>query len=352
MGRGLIEQSIKVGYLLSKHYRWMHENSPGKSCYVTRSSRPLTILIDSVKFFVWQWVWLAFLFKKEPPDFLCFYNPHPLNFAIAKLAGFFSPDGIRTIYLHEPAKPAKAAYGLRGRLFFEMVEFCQKLALAYSTDVILASPVGVELFEKYFPNYQGTKHYAPLLIPDRPCKTAKERRYFSMVGRFGFSKRLDTFINTINYAAVKGENIKFQIVTACPVKKYLRKLTPAGRSKTHIVAEKQLSDEDISRGVAESIAILSLQPIVTQSGVVPFAFMNSTPVIVRSDPGFTQFVRHKYNGWVLPDVFSCEDVIKAMKFVQDNFVALSANARQSYVDYFSEQNWDKYYSWISKALAK
>lgn len=51
-----------------------------------------------------------------------------------------------------------------------------------------------------------------------------------------------------------------------------------------------------------------------------------------------------------PDVFSCEDVIKAMKFVRDNFAALSANALQSYVDCFSEQNWVKYYSWISRVL--
>jgi len=92
--------------------------------------------------------------------------------------------------------------------------------------------------------------------------------------------------------------------------------------------------------------------MVTQSGVVPFAFMNSTPVIVRPDPGFTQFVRHKYNGWVLPDNFSCEDVIQAMNFIRNDFDNLSANARQTYLDLFAEKNWEKYYTWLLESPAE
>jgi len=350
LGNKLQEHGVTVKYLLSRNYRWMHEGASGEAYYVTSSSNILTMMVDSAKFFLWQWFVFCRLFKKEPPAFLCFYNAHPVNFVIARLAKYFCPEGIRAVYLHEPTKPGKKAYGFIGRMFFEIVEFCQKLALAYSTDVILASPVGMELFEKYFPNYQGTKHYAPLLLPNCPSKSNKERQYFSMVGRFNFSKRLDLFIDIINHAAEKNETLKFQIATSSNIGKYLSKLTSGGKLITQVVRKEQLSDDEIGRSIAESIGILSLQPMVTQSGVVPFAFMNSTPVIVRSDLGFTQFVRHKYNGWVLPDDFSCEDVIEAMKFIRNNFASLSANAFQSYVDCFSGQNWDKYYSWIAEVL--
>lgn len=352
MGRKLKKHGIEVRYLLSKYYRWMHKEPLNETYFITKSSNWLTMLMDSIEFFLWRWIWLMFLFEKQRPDFLCIYNPHPVNFAVIKLAKLFSPNGVRAIYLHEPAAPYKKAYRFKARLFLAIVESCQKLALTNSSDVILPSPKAMELFEEYFPNYHGSKHYAPLLISDHLRKAERKRQYFSMIGRFNFFKRLDIFIDTINYVADKGEDFKFQIVTASDIEKYLHKLTSAGRSKTYIVRKKKLADEDIYNSLAGSIAVLSLQPVITQSGVVPVAFMQSTPVIALSDPGFTQFVRHRVNGWILPKDFSIEDIIEAMKSVRNNFETLSANARESYLEQFYEQNWDKHYSWLVKKMNK
>ncbi len=352
LGGKLKKHGFKVKYLLSKNYRQMRKDVSCETHYITNSTNPLTMFLDSIVFFLWRWLRLAFLFKKQKPSFLCLYNAHPINFAILRLAKYFCHEGVRAIYLHEPGKPCKKAYGFKGRMFFEIVEFCQKLALAYSTDVVLASPVGMKLFEKYFPNYRGEKHYAPLLLPNYPSKSNNKREFFSMVGRFNFSKKLDLFIDIINYAAEKDETFKFQIVTSSSIGKYLSQFTSGGKLITQLVKKKYLSDDEIGCSIVESIAILSLQPMVTQSGVVPFAFMNSTPVIVRSDPGFTQFVRHKYNGWLLPDDFSLENVIEAMKFIRNNFDSLSANARQTYFDLFAEENWEKYYTWLLESLSR
>lgn len=349
MGKKLRSSGMEVKYLLSKCYAWIHKEPLSKSYFVTKSSGPLTILIDSIKFFVWQWAWLLLLFKKTPPDFLCFYNPHPLNFAIAGLARLCSPYGIRVVYLHEPAKPDKKNYGFRGQMFFQIVEFCQKLALAYSTDVILASPVGIKLFEKYFPNYRGAKHYAPLLLPDCPSKSDRRRQYFSMVGRFNFSKQLDTLIDAANYAAEKGEKFRFQVVTASNIDKYVKRLTAAAKETFRIVNHDKISDEEISQALAQSYAVLCLQPMVTQSGVVPVAFMNETPVIARSTPGFAQFVQHGLNGWLVGECFEMSELIEAMKSVKNNFGSLSVGARQSYLELFAEKNWEKHYGWLLNA---
>ena len=65
MGRKLKEQGIEVRYLLSKSYRWMHKEPPNETHFVTDSSRLLTILMDSLKFFLWGWVRFLSLLKKE-----------------------------------------------------------------------------------------------------------------------------------------------------------------------------------------------------------------------------------------------------------------------------------------------
>ncbi len=348
-GKQMKKRGLAVRYILSRNYAWMHTEPIEEVHFLTNSTNMISIAIDTVLFFLYGWIRLALIFRKEPPDFLCFYNAHPLNFAIAGLAKKFAPDGIRAVYLHEPARPEKAAYAWKGRLYFNIVEFCQRLVLESTTDVILGSPVAMELFEQHFPDYPGQKHYAPLLITDCPSKVRK-RRYFSMVGRFNFAKKPDIFIEAINYAAQRGEDIEFQIVTSCNIERFLALLTPDGKSRLRLVIKKNLSDKDISQAVAGSFAVLSLQPIVTQSGILPVAFMNSTPLIVRPIRGFTQFVEHTFNGWVLPKDFSIQDIVEAMKLVRDNFDSLSANARHTFLDLFAEENWNKYYDRLLNPL--
>ncbi len=283
---------------------------------------------------------------------MCFYNAHPVNFAIVRLAKYFCPEGIRAIYLHEPAKPDKAVYGWKGKFLFEMVELSQKLTVANCTDVLLPSPVAVELFRKYFSTYHGRIHHTPLLIPDRPYKIELKRKYFSMVGRFNFSKRLDVLVNVANYVAERGEDFQFQVVTASNIDEYVRRLTPTAKAKVRITNHSKISDEEISQAMAQSFAVLCLHPMVTQSGVVPVAFMNGTPVIARSSPGFTQVIKHGSNGWLVGDCFSVDELIGAMKSVMNNFDSLSANARQTYLDLFAGRNWEKNYAWLLESLTK
>ena len=64
MGRKLKEQGIEVRYLLSRHYRWMHKEPLNETCFVTNSSNWLTMVMDSVGFFLWRWIKLLFLLKK------------------------------------------------------------------------------------------------------------------------------------------------------------------------------------------------------------------------------------------------------------------------------------------------
>lgn len=351
LGQNLQKHGFEVKYLVSKWYKQLKDDH-SDMIFVSNSKNNKEMLIDAGKYPLGIGRLCTKAFREARPAFVCCYNPHPLNFTVLGLAKRFAPESIRLVHLHEPARPGKSTYGWKGRMFFEIVDYAQKLTLADSTDVVLHSPFAFELFDQKFDNYHGQKRYSPLLIPDRQNKTKSKRRFFSMIGRFNFAKKPDLFIETINYAAQKGEDIEFQIVTASCIDKYLKKLTPEGRARLRLIIKENLSDEDISSAVSESFAVLSLQPLMTQSGMMTVSFMNATPIIARSIPGFTQFVKHQSNGYLLKDNFSYQELVEAMKAVRNNFDVLSANARQTYLQLFSEKNWDKYYAWLLESLAR
>jgi glycosyltransferase involved in cell wall biosynthesis len=342
MGKKLEEQGFSVKYLISKEYEWMVENNGFDIIYISSSKNMFGILIETACYYFGMRRKLKNVFKESFPDFTCVYNPHPLNAALLKLAKRIKSDGIRTIYLHEPGKPKNASYGFKGNLFFRIVDFCQKKAVSMTTDVILPSPFAVQRFRQFFPDYSRRIHYAPILLSDSSVKTNQKRKYFTIIGRFNFSKQLDEFIELINYAAGR-QNYEFQIVTASNIDSYISKLSHQARQKVHIVRQSRITDKQISTALSQSVAVFCIHSNVTQSGVVPVAFMNSTPVIARSSPGLTQFVKHNINGWVVNDNFSICDLLWAMNSVKENFDRLSKNSRNSYLELFDKKNWGKYY---------
>lgn len=350
LGRNLSSHGYKVKYLLSDGYKWMLENIELDITYISSSKNIAEI---AKEFFLYPFTKrqvCSRLFKEDNPAFICFYNAHPLNPAIAKLAKHTCPEGVRSIFLHEPGKSDKSCYKKTGRLLFNIVELIQKLTIGYTTDVILPSPNATDLFNIFFPDYKGTSHYAPLLVPDNTESKTKDRKYFSMVGRFNFSKKLDSFIEAANYATQNNIDLNFQIVTSSCIDESLKSLTLQARSRMRIINKRNISDQDISNALGESFAVLCLHKMVTQSGVTPVAFMNSTPVIALAEPGFVQFISHKENGWLLPSNYTVCQLVEAMKSVKDSYITLSENARSSYLQNFSEKNWEMHYSWLLNIL--
>lgn len=117
-----------------------------------------------------------------------------------------------------------------------------------------------------------------------------------------------------------------------------------------MINEKIISDSQINKVVRESYAVFRLDREVTQSGVIPVAYMNGTPVIVRDIAGLRQHVKHAQNGYIID--FNClpADIVRAMDFVKQNFIELSKNARKSYEDVWAEWNFEKYYNWLIELL--
>jgi glycosyltransferase involved in cell wall biosynthesis len=286
----------------------------------------------------------------DRPAALYFYNTHPMNPLLARKVRRRFPGTAVVLHLHDPYKPDKRAYGRRGSLRIRTVEFVQKLTVRQADHIVFPSDYSRELFQSRYQRFSGATHVAPLLIPDRPDATVPPRTCFSMVGRMHRATGHDTFRELVNYAGGKGLAYQFALVCSNDLSKYLSQVLPQGRESLTVISRRLIEDAVIDTVMKQSYASLRLAKEVTQSGVVPVAYMNRTPVIARDIPGLRQHVRHEHNGYLVPGDCGPVHLVAALEYVKANFARLSANARRSYEETWSERNWDTHYGWLMQLL--
>jgi len=347
LGENIRSKGVNIKYLLSAGYQTLDGEREDKE-YVTTGNDFFGMMVDTCKLLKRK----SFdqIFSAAPPRFLCFYNPHPLNPFVARLVKKKFPDAIKAFYLHDPYKPDKAPYGVLKGIYISLVEFIQGLTVGYMDYVISPSGYSSLLFKKKYPNYKGQNIIAPLLIPDQKISLSISRKFFSMVGGAHKATGHDTFIELVNYAGEKGLDFEFALISSSNVSPFTKKLTEGGKKRLKVINKNSITDSEINEVIRQSWAVFRLDREVTQSGVLPVAYMNETPVIARDIQGLTQHVRHGENGYIVP--FDCkpEILVEAMNCVMENFPDFSKNSRRSYEEVWSEKNWDKYYGWLIKIL--
>ena len=346
MGRNFSSRGATVRYVLSRKYEWLMPLENVQVSYLSTSQNSRQMIADTLLAPFGILRRLRELFKQEPPDFICIYNPHPLNALVLDMARRFNPECKRAIYLHEPYKPDKRSFGKIGGLYFSLVEGFQTRSINQATSMILPSPQAFSLFERRYPSFQGSRRIAPILLPDSASRVVVERKYISLVGTINKSRGLDTFIDLINFVASQGSHWQFLIMTRNDVQSELEKVSEAGKKLLTIVIKPTISDEELSDVVASSFAVFLPHKQVTQSGNVPVCFRVGTPLIARDLPGFSQHIVHKQNGYLLPYEFVVEQVAEAVAYVIEEHERLSQNAYITFDDYFNERNWERYYDWI------
>lgn len=214
--------------------------------------------------------------------------------------------------------------------------------------LISPSEYSYQLFKKRYPKFKGENHIAPLLVPDKKNPGNKKRRFFSIVGRAHPGTGHDLFIELVNYTAERSLNYEFVLISSSDISKYLENLSTKGRKRLKVVNKGLIKDSEINDILRESYAVFRLDREVTQSGVIPVAYMNETPVIARDIPGLRQHVKHKYNGYIIPSNCNVTELVEGMDFVRENFSQLSQGARRSYDEIWAEWNFDRYYDWLIK----
>jgi glycosyltransferase involved in cell wall biosynthesis len=350
LGDRLVTQGAEVYYVLADAYRGQWEAGSGEPHYLLSSADTRSMVTDSTIGLASFLRRARSLLAQKRPRFVCVYNPHPLNAPLLRQSGRLVPGCIRCIYLHEPAKPNKRAYGAFGALYFGLVDILQAQAVRQTNVIVVASEHGRHLFGERFPHYAGEVRVAPLLIPDRPAPATEKREYFTIAGRMNAGKGLDTFMSLVEYCASSRLHYRFQICTASRMEQYLASLSPAARALIRIINPDRLSDDEISVAVARSKAVFLLHKTATQSGMMTVAYMSGAPVIARDLPAFSQYIEHRVNSCLVPVAASPEDILEEMRYVEEHQLALSAAARTTFERTFSEVNWARNYGWLLEKL--
>jgi len=347
---GFAQRGFSVTYLWSEGYRWMGQPAWGNVRYLTKSRNGREVLVDTLRFAAKGWLRFRRLFTSATPHLLFFVNTHPLNPAVALLAKLTHRRALVAMQIHEPYEERKELHGgLLKRFSIGLVELVHRLSLKFTDVVVLPSRNAMNVFRRHY-RFKGEAIIGTQLFADMPGCDRLSRKYIAFLGHAKKMKGIDIFFDLVRESCRRRLDLQFLIVTRSDISEYLSRLSDEERKILKVVNRSNISDEEMRNAAGESIAVLTLFETIMQSGIVPVAFMNGTPVIATDIAGLTEFVHHKKNGYIVPVKPTLEQVFEAIDFVRRNFDELSARARRDFEEIYHEKNWVKYYNCILRMV--
>ena len=124
-------------------------------------------------------------------------------------------------------------------------------------------------------------------------------------------------------------------------------------SKLTIINKRYISNEEIKKVIYQSLAVFSIHNVAAQSGVLPLAYSLSTPSIMRNLPAFVQYkiddnliLSTDFN---VKEIYSvCDSVLKD----KNNFSKYEKKCQLAFDKYFSENNFELFYSQLINKINK
>jgi glycosyltransferase involved in cell wall biosynthesis len=343
-GRGLGEPVGQAGfpirYLLASGYDWLCEDSELDVDLISLGgdSNPLLSLLSF--FTSGAPRKLRDLFRAHPPSMLLFVNFNPLiDRIVVRIARGANPRARIVALFHEPHTEEKLVDGWKRALLLTAYEFLSKRIVRLSDAVILPSENARDTFHRFIPSFRGDSRVIPLVYVDVACGENLDRRFVSFVGQIGnaHQKGLDLFIEMVEENVRRSGDLAFQLVTGQSPQRLLESLSAEARASLKVVHAEQLTDEAISRAIRESLAVVLLQRRVMQSGALPMALMNGTPVLVSRLKGFTEFVEEGRTARILPVDSSLDQRFNAIGEIRENIDFMAPLCRRSYEEKFDSR---------------
>ncbi len=343
-GRGLGEPVRSAGhsvrYLMASGYDWLCADSEldVDRVEVGSDSNPLFSLLSFLTSGSLRK--LRALFRSHPPSVLLFVNFNPLiDRIVIRIARKVNPQ-VRVVGLfHEPYTEGKLVYGWKRAIMLILYEFLSQGMARRSDAAILPSGQAGNTFKRFYPGFKGDSRVIPLAYVDVGCDEEIKRSLVSFLGHISnaHQKGLDLFFEMVEANAANSGSLVFQLVTGDPPERILDGLSEAARSSLLVVHKDRLTDEVICRAIRESLVVVLLQRRVMQSGALPMAFMNGTPVLVSGLEGFTQFVEEGRTGRILPVEAPLEQRFAAIDQIRDDIEFMSPLCREAYEENFDSR---------------
>jgi glycosyltransferase involved in cell wall biosynthesis len=337
------EAGHSVNYLFSADYRWIADDfgHPLNVTYLGHSRDIKTMLYDTVAFHTSGLGKVHLALEAMNSDILFFGNMHPAN---AQLAAMARKKGCREIWwwLHEPYVREKKLHGRSRSYYITLLEFLQGRFLRHVDRVIVSSEEAIRQFNQVFPWFRGKVIKVPLILLDYYEELPLPlKRYITFVGSAVQAKGIETFFNLIEYAEAQNSPLPFQIITSTNIKAALAQLSVGARARLKVVSDTCISDRQLGKALRDSLAVITPYKRVTQSGVVPVAFMHAVPIISTSIGAMSEAVYPGKTGVLLPPDAPLEAWLQAAESVRQDRENLGYNCRTFYNEYFSPRNWHK-----------
>ena len=348
-GQPLATAGEDVRYLLTASYRWMV--GPSRPDVETvespQTANPLSSLASFIRKGGVKQVRQAF--AQSPPRLVIFVNFNQLvDRLVIREARRANPKVRIILLVHEPYTEDKKVYGhKRAALLY----FYEKLTLGLARradSVILPSQNAEETWRKHSKGLQRDTRMIPLPFVDESPTSQPDRTHISFVGQIAHAhqKGLDLFLEMVECASTAHPELRFRIVTGDDTESLVNQISPQGRERLEIITGNPLSDETIQDALRSSLAVTILQRRVMQSGSLPVAMMNGTPVLVTGLRGLTQFVKDGQNGRVVGVNSTAEERLVILQEMVSDLSNMSQAARRYYEDIFDSRNVASHIPWL------
>lgn len=334
-GEHLRSEGWHVKYLFSKSLAWTLPDTHSEDIVYFGSSRnPAEIAWDTGRMAIWKRSELVRMINELKPALIFFESSHPGNGIIASLARSIKPDVRIWLLFHEPYVHEKSDHGKIRSLIISGHEWWARRLVPKLDGIIVASDEAHKQLWSGYPEFKGKILKVPLLFEDRCQDRSAERLYFTFVGHAVPAKGIDRFIEIVNRASEQQKDYLFQIVTSTNISGYLRNISTRARASLKVINKPKLFDQEIDKAISQSWAVLAPYKRVTQSAVVPVAYMNGTPVISTRIGGMPEIVIPGSTGFLVEENASLSDWYAAFEAVRSNFAKLGSNCREYFLAHF------------------
>lgn len=268
------------------------------------------------------------------PDTVFSYNIANENIKLAKVC---KKRQVPFYYvLHEPWDSVKELLTLRDRIPRRIAaNVVNYLTCKNAYKVILASQNGKMKFETYMKGCNKNYTVFPLLFCDEfDSSEETERKYFSYIGGFTENRGCLAFLKFIEYSVEKNLGIRFKIATRTDISSYIKAeiMQKAIRDGFLVVQDgKPMTTEEINRHYREAICVWNAYISSTQSGVLPNALMQGTPVIVGDRGVAEEVIQDKVEGCYISIPHKNDEILAAYQYIQMNLSEFVSNARKCFL---------------------
>lgn len=235
--------------------------------------------------------------------------------------------------MHEPYTGIQGLIKEGGEMPRSFVRNIVDCAMCVVTDyIVLASMYGKRQYQRHMAFLNRNYDVFPLIFADEyRMNQSYERQYFAFIGAFCDPHDKSTFVRFMEYALTAHLGIRFLIATRTDVSEYLeRPLWQQAMVDGDLKVQhgRFMTTEEVNGYYRQSICVWNAYARSTQSGVLPNALMQGTPLILNSNGVSKEVMQDKTAGCYISLQPRNEEILAAYHYIRANLEEMEKMARK------------------------